>query len=529
MADEQSPLPPLPKPKYLDLIQPKPLNFQQVSQDNDTEKNSQEKQAFSKPETSYIVESINKLSPSTAMPGYQERFQPAQGQSRLGRDIQTGDYVDVPQASRRQGLYITGIQGTGKSVLIENLIIQDIKQNMGVCLLDPHGDLTQAVLSRMPDRRIKDVIYLDISDFRYPFGINPFVCSDPTNPFEVQKIVDQVRHIFEKLLGVSRDTPLLLDYLKNCTRTLIANPGYTMADIPLLLQDAACRKKLVANVSDIDVQRFWRHQDQKKPTDQIYEISSTLRRVDEFLQPISRPIVGQSTSTIDMRNVMDEGKILLVKLDTSIESVTSLIGSLIIASTLNAAKSRADMPVNKRRQFNLYADEFQRFATEDFATLLEEARKFGIGITIAHQNGSQLEPSLKERARSVANLVVFKVNSKDADELAGEFDITPQEAWEEELEEEWVEILTPQRHERIEEQVEVEVEEDIEEIPLKPVDFLISSGRSHTNPKVREAVTFIMNTLRAKTFRKSIVFDNPTIDHPLTNVNRNSAHFLKKC
>src|SRR6266536_5787502 len=162
---------------------------------------------------------------------------------------------------------------------------------------------------------------------------------------------------------------------------------------------------------------------------------------------------------------MDEGKILLVKLDTTLESVTSLVGSLIIALFLNAAYSRSDIKdARKRRQFNLYADEFQRFATEDFATLLEEARKYGIGITIAHQNGSQLETSLKERARSVANLAVFKVNSKDADELAGEFDITPQAAWEEEIEPEWVEIIKPQWHERVEEQIEVEVEEDVKAI-----------------------------------------------------------------
>jgi len=265
-----------------------------------------------------------------------------------------------------------------------------------------------------------------------------------------------------------------------------------MADIPLLLQDGTCRRKLVANVTDLDVQLFWRLHDQKKPADQGYDISSTLRRVRQFLQPLSRPIVGQSASSIDIRQVMDEGKILLVKLDTTLESITELIGSLIIALFLNAAKSRADLPVQKRRQFNLYADEFQRFATEDYATLIEEARKFGVGITIAHQNGSQLETSLKERARSVANLVVFKVNSKDADELAGEFDITPQEAWEEELEEERVEVVTPQRHERIEEQVEVEVEDDIEEISQNPVEYLKSARGTHGNARVREAAhTFL--------------------------------------
>jgi len=204
-----------------------------------------------------------------------DRYQPAQGQSRLGRhlvkDTQTGeyretrDYVDVPQASRRQGLYIIGATGTGKSGLIENLIVQDIKQGVGVCVLDPHGDLIKDVLARM-DRREDDVIFLDITDYHYPFGINLFACSDPTNPLKVQEIVEQVTHIFEKLLGVSTSTPLILEYLMKCTQTLIANPGYTMAEIPLLLQDTHCRKRLVANVSDIDVTMFWKRFEGKRPS-----------------------------------------------------------------------------------------------------------------------------------------------------------------------------------------------------------------------------------------------------------------------
>src|SRR5207302_10585678 len=136
-----------------------------------------------------------------------------------------------------------GIPGTGKSGLIENLIIDDIKQGTGVAILDPHGDLINAVLARM-DRREKDVILLDITDYHYPFGINLYACSDLTNPIEVQKTVDQVMHIFERLFEITRTTPLIIQYLRNCTHTLIANPGYTMADIPLLLSNKACRQKL---------------------------------------------------------------------------------------------------------------------------------------------------------------------------------------------------------------------------------------------------------------------------------------------
>ena len=176
--------------------------------------------------------------------------------------------------------------------------------------------------------------------------------------------------------------------------------------------------------------------------------------------------------------------------------------------------------MQKRRQFNLYADEFQRFATEDFATLLEEARKFGIGITIAHQNGSQLETNLKERGRSVANLVVFKINSKDADELAGEFDITPQEAWEQEIEPERIKVLRPQRHEKKVEQVEVEVEEEIQEISQTPVDHLIRG--SHGSVSVRKVTQAMLAPLVEAVERRtggvpSIAYIALASGHRMTN------------
>ncbi len=177
--------------------------------------------------------------------------------SVIGIDTQTGQRVEIPQASRRQGTYIIGANGTGKTGLIENLVLQDIQQGLGVCLLDPHGDLTQAVLSRLPDTREKDVIYLDIADEDYPFGVNLFACDNLSSIKAVQYVVDQVMHIFDKLFDVDRSTPLLAEYLRNCTHTLVVNPGFTIADIPLLLLDEHCRRKLVAQVTDPDVRLFW--------------------------------------------------------------------------------------------------------------------------------------------------------------------------------------------------------------------------------------------------------------------------------
>jgi hypothetical protein len=357
--------------------------------------------------------------------------------SVVGIDTITNKPVTISQALRRQGLYMIGANGTGKTGLILNLVIQDIEQGLGVCVLDPHGDLTHDILARLPSTRMvdgvkrqteDDVILLDLADAaNFPFGLNLFTCPDISDPLMVQYTVDRVMHVFEKLYGVTRETPLIMEYLRNCTFTIVYNQGYTMAEIPLLLMDEQFRRRLVDGVRDTDVTLFWKQYASMRPSDQIEQAAPILRRVREFLQPLSRPIVGQVNTTINLRTIMDERKILLVKLDNQLEAVTSLIGSVIVALILNAAYSRVDTPVQKRKQFNVYADEFQRFATPDFATLLTEARKFGIATTIAHQIRDQLDPEDKNRGASlnVASLIVLKISGADAQELAAEFDCSP--------------------------------------------------------------------------------------------------------
>ena len=347
-------------------------------------------------------------------------------ESLLGKDLHTNAAVLLSQAARRYGLYIIGSTGQGKTGLIDQLIVQDIAQGLGVCVLDAHGDLIEQVLAHMSEKRVDDVLLLDLADEAYPFGFNLFACGDPHSAKAVQYVVDQVMHIFERLFEVNRtETPLLMEYLRACTYTLVANPGCTMADIPLLLTNRTCRHRLLANVNDQDTCLFWQQYEAMKPTEQREQAASTLRRVREFLQPLSRTIIGQSTPTIDLRAVMDERKILLVKLDARLESITSLVGSMLIALILNAAYSRTELETKKRKQFNLYADEFQRFATQDFATLLTEARKFGIATTIAHQFRDQLDVQNQGATLNVANIVVFRVTPPDAQELAGLFDTTP--------------------------------------------------------------------------------------------------------
>src|SRR5437588_9101993 len=365
--------------------------------------------------------------------------------SVLGIDTQAGQRVEISQSARRQGLYIICATGTGKTGLIENCIIQDIKQGLGVGLLDPHGDLTDAVLSRLPDTRFvdgvrrateQDVILLDIKNTQYPFGLNLFSCPDPSDLVALTTASAHVMHIFRKLWGkggvlVEDAWGVLLEkILENATWTLLENPGYTMADIPVLLLNAPFRKQLVQNLTNDAVRDYWQQEyDTLPPRDQRVEIQSTLTRVNSFLrQQLVRNIIGQSRTTIDFRSIMDERKILLVRLSVRLGvGITTLLGTMIIAGILDAAYSRSDLPVNKRKQFNLYADEFQRFASEDFATLLTEARKYSVATTIAHQMRSQLDTQNRGATLNVANLMVFKISGADSAELAGEFDITPQE------------------------------------------------------------------------------------------------------
>lgn len=370
--------------------------------------------------------------------------------------------MQIAKSSRREGLYILGASGTGKTGLIENLILEDIEQGLGVCLVDPHGDLTDSVLAKLPGRE-EDVILLDIGNEEYPFGINMFECKNPKSPKEVQKVVDQVMHIFERLFAVGRETPLILQYLRNCTHVLVANPGYTMADIPLLLTSKTCRQRLLANVKSPQVQLFWQDYDSMSLSDQRIERNNILRRVEEFLQDLTFPIVGQGKTTIDMRWIMDNRKILLVRLDTQLEQVTNLIGSMIVAQILNAAFSRADIPLSKRKQFHVYLDEYQRFATEDCATLLAEARKYGIGITIAHQFRGQLDQKNRDASLTARNFIILQVSGPDGKEMAYQFDTTPPPP-------------TPRKL----------------AVPQQVFDRLVSSSASHPNQEVRILVTDLL-------------------------------------
>jgi hypothetical protein len=295
----------------------------------------------------------------------------------LGTDIKTGQEVTLSLKERYMGLYVIGATGTGKTTLDLTMILSDIKQGLGLSLIEPHGDLTRNVIAAMPEERLKDVIYLDITDSQSVFGLNFFECPGGADDTEVGKVASFVMHLFESVWNVGPETPRLAQVLRNTTRLLIENPGMTFAEIPLLLWDDGVREKLVRRATNTQTKLFWSQYNRRSPRDREELTASTINKADAYLnEPLIAKIVSQSASTLDFRRLMDEGKILLVNLSPQLEEASRLLAALIIGRLLMAAFSRSDTPENRRRPFMIYCDEFQRFATSDFATLLAEARKF---------------------------------------------------------------------------------------------------------------------------------------------------------
>lgn len=350
------------------------------------------------------------------------------GSFRIGVDLRSGRPVRLGLIDRRQGLYIIGKSGVGKSTLLESLIVQDMEAGHGLCVLDPHGDLVDAVLRNLPASREADVILIDLADSDYPFGLNIFECRDMGDRNLKGRVATQAVEVFEKQWGELSWGPQLAQILRNCAYTLVDNQGYSLADVRRLLLDDKFRADLVKSVSHQQVREFWELEyDPLRAHEQQQLVRSTLNKIDEFLTPAVYPIVGWGKTTIDFRRIMDDGKILLLRLSQGPVGAPTvdLIGSMIVGQFYNAALSRENLPPADRRQFNLYADEYERFATPTFSDLLEQARKYAIATTLAHQTRSQLSDRSRGATLVAGNILVFGVHGEDADELAKQFDRTP--------------------------------------------------------------------------------------------------------
>ena len=324
---------------------------------------------------------------------------------------------------RRLHMYAIGKTGTGKSTMLENMIIDDIKEGRGVAVVDPHGDLVNHVLDFIPSNRINDVVYFNPSDKNHPVGFNPLENVDP----DLKNIVASgVVGIFKKIFGESWG-PRLEYILRNAILALLEYPDSTLLGVMRILTDKDFRKKVVEKITDPVVREFFINEyDKWDQKFRLEAIQSIQNKVGQFLSTSTiRNVVGQPKSSFNIRDVMDTKKILL--LDLSIgkigEDNAALLGAMMITKIQLAAMQRADVLEEKRTDFYLYVDEFQNFATDSFAVILSEARKYHLNLIMTNQYIAQMpEVVAKAIFGNVGTTISFRVGAQDAAALVKEFE-----------------------------------------------------------------------------------------------------------
>jgi hypothetical protein len=328
----------------------------------------------------------------------------------------------IKDIDRRRHIWAIGKTGTGKSTLIANMAIDDLKKDRGIAIIDPHGDLCDVILDYIPKHRINDVIYFNPADKDYPIVINPL---EVTNKEEAELVVSGIVSIFNKIFGFSWG-PRLEYILRNSLSTLAQIPNSTMKDIPLLLTNKAFRTRIESTIQDPTMQAFWRDEFDKMP-DRLQQeaISPILNKVGQFVSsPLIRSVIGSPKSSVSLDDVMNDGKILLANLSQGRlgEDNAALLGAMLITKFQLAAMHRVNVPEESRRDFYLYVDEFQNFATGSFIKIMSEARKYRLDIMLANQYMAQIPEEVTRAILGNAGTVMtFAVGANDADILNKEF------------------------------------------------------------------------------------------------------------
>lgn len=328
----------------------------------------------------------------------------------------------IKQDDRRRHMYVVGKTGMGKSTMLENMIIQDITKGKGVAVVDPHGDLVENILNFIPANRINDIVYLNPADVDYPIAFNVM---ESTTDAQRHLVASGLMGVFTKIWeGV---WSARMEYILNNTiLALLEYPGSTMLGIMRMLVDKRYMQKVLTMVKDPIVKAFW--QDEYSAYNDKFRneaIAPIQNKVGQFLSSsIIRNIVGQPKSSIDLREIMDNKKILLLNLSKGRigEDNSRLLGAMMITRIQLAAMSRVDIPEEKREDFYLYVDEFQNFATTSFANILSEARKYHLNLILAHQYIEQLDELVSAAIfGNVGTICCFRVGAADAEFLAKEF------------------------------------------------------------------------------------------------------------
>lgn len=328
----------------------------------------------------------------------------------------------IKKDDRRRHMYLIGKTGMGKSTILENMIVEDIRAGHGIAVVDPHGDLAEKVIQFIPTNRINDVVYINPADMDHPVAFNVV---EHVEPHLRHLVASGLLGVFQKLWADSWG-PRLEYILRNAILAVLDYPDSTLLAVTRMLSDKAFRAKVVEKVQDPVVKAFWVNEfagyNDKFASEAVSPIQN---KVGQFLSSsLIRNIVGQVKSSIDMRDIMDNGKILIMNFSKGRigEDNAKLLGAMMITKIQLAAMSRVDTLEHERKDFYLYVDEFQNFATDSFANILSEARKYRLNLILAHQYIEQLTESVKFAVfGNVGTFIVFRVGAADAEALVPEF------------------------------------------------------------------------------------------------------------
>lgn len=335
----------------------------------------------------------------------------------------------IKKDDRRRHTYLIGKTGMGKTTMLEHMVYSDIVSGNGLALVDPHGDFAEKILDFIPSSRVNDVIYFNPADTDWPIAFNVMEYIDPKfMPLVASGLIGVFKKIWADSWG-----PRLEYVLRNSILALLEYPGSTLLGVPRMLIDKTFRAKVIKKITDPVVRSFWVDEFSRYPDKfQTEAISPIQNKIGQFLSSsMVRNIVSQTKSSIDLRQAMDDKKILIINLSKGKigEDYSALLGAMMITKLQLAAMGRVDIPESERNDFYLYVDEFQNFATESFANILSEARKYRLNLTIAHQYIGQLVNGQNTVVRdavfgNVGTIITFRIGAADAEFLEKEFEPT---------------------------------------------------------------------------------------------------------